>query len=345
MRLDPYSCMLLVSIVLANVSCQRAGMQYQTPTAANLTSQHYNNERRNQDRKTEWKTVFSSSSGFSSVSFADETHGIATGPSEYYWVTSDGGSTWREHRVREFKLGQSAEDNLVRSVMSRSGVAYAIGHLEDAGSEIFRAKSPFENWKIDTYFDHSLNDISVVDDQAWIVGNNKFGGFILQAKGDQRWKRIWKSKEVTLSGVSFLNSITGWCVGDGIIHTQDGGLTWKTQKAPTKEGLKSIAFADSQNGYAVGWNGTIIHTSDGGETWNEQVSGTNDNLTQVVVANPNEAWVIGDNLTLLYTSDAGRQWKKLYVPLSSSSYNRINGIALRGKQIWLVSEGSIMYME
>lgn len=305
----------LLFAVILNIGCQRMEMQYQTPTMANLTHPEDDSKESNQDKKNEWKKVFSASAGFSSISFADETRGIATGASEYYWLTSDGGRTWSEHTVRGYKLGTlRGENNLVRSAMSRAGAVFAIGHIEDAGSEIFSAKNPLKTWKIDTYWNHSLNDLSVVDDQAWIVGNNESGGFILQTKGDFRWKRIWKSKEITLSGVSFLNKTTGWCVGDGIIHTKDGGRSWQSQTTPTEEGLKSIAFADSQNGYAVGLNGTILHTTNGGETWDKQVSGTDNYLTRVVAASATEAWVIGDKSTVLHTKDAGEHWTKQDVP-------------------------------
>lgn len=339
---------LLSFAVFVNIGCQRTEMQYRPPTAANLAHPEEDTNRESkslQDKKTEWKTVISSDNiVFSSISFADEKHGIATGVAEYYFLTSDGGRTWSEHTVRGYKFGTlRGEDNLVRSAMSRSGGVFAIGHIENAGSEIFSARSPFTTWKIDTYLDHSLNDISMIDDHVWIVGNNESGGFILQTKGGQRWKRIWKSKEITLSGVSFLNKTTGWCAGgDGvIIHTKDGGQSWHTQTSPTKENLLSIAFVDSKNGYAVGVNGTIVHTTNGGETWDEQVSGTTNYLARVVVVDANEAWVIGDKATVLSTRDGGQHWIMQDVPVDSLN-SAIYEIALKGKEVWLASQNSIL---
>lgn len=59
-----------------------------------------------------------------------------------------------------------------------------------------------------------------------------------------------------------------------ILHTEDGGRTWKEQVSGTKENLNSIAFVDLERGWAVGRYGTILHTEDGGETWRRQAHGT-----------------------------------------------------------------------
>lgn len=342
MRRDYLLHTFLFSAVLLSIGCQRAEMQYQTPTAANLARpQQDDSKGLNQDKKTEWKTILSGS--FSSISFADEKRGIATGVSEYYWLTSDGGLTWSEHNVRPYKLGTYGENNLVRSAMSRSGAVFAIGHIEDAGSEIFSSKSPLKAWKIDTYWNNSLNDLSIVDDQVWVVGSAGSSGIVLHSKDGQNWKRIWKSNDFIPNSVCFLNNTTGWMAGNGkILHTKDGGRTWMNQTIPTEEGLLSIAFADLQNGYAVGWKGTILSTSDGGETWSKQVSGTDNYLTRVVVASATEAWVIGDRSTVLFTRDAGQHWTKKDIPLESGTYSSINGITLKGKEVWIVSEMSVL---
>ncbi len=44
-------------------------------------------------------------------------------------------------------------------------------------------------------------------------------------------------------------------------------MTWLAQETGTKEHLMALDFPNANNGWAVGWQGTIIHTQDGGKTW------------------------------------------------------------------------------
>jgi photosystem II stability/assembly factor-like uncharacterized protein len=55
-----------------------------------------------------------------------------------------------------------------------------------------------------------------------------------------------------------------------ILHTEDGGKTWKTQQSGVTYPLFDVDFIDNQNGWAVGNWGTILSTGDGGEHWQEQ---------------------------------------------------------------------------
>ena len=72
-----------------------------------------------------------------------------------------------------------------------------------------------------------------------------------------------------LVSVSFPTETDGWACGryGTILHTSDGGTTWRPQSSGTKFTLSGICFVDTKNGWAVGNKGTIVHTSDGGETW------------------------------------------------------------------------------
>ncbi|MCH7516832.1 MAG: hypothetical protein IIB08_06895, partial [Bacteroidetes bacterium] len=49
---------------------------------------------------------------------------------------------------------------------------------------------------------------------------------------------------------------------------------WVEQSSGTTEQLDGVSFTDSDNGTAVGYNGTILRTTDGGTTWVSQNSGT-----------------------------------------------------------------------
>jgi photosystem II stability/assembly factor-like uncharacterized protein len=113
-----------------------------------------------------------------------------------------------------------------------------------------------------------------------------------------------------LRGVSFASNTFGWAVGDGglIIHSVDGGVTWRPLASGTKTNLRHVQFLDPDHGWAVGDAGTIIFTDDGGSTWDVQATPTSANLHQVHFVNASEGWAVGDGGTILATQNGGLQW-------------------------------------
>jgi len=58
-----------------------------------------------------------------------------------------------------------------------------------------------------------------------------------------------------------------------IIHSDDGGKTWKQAKVPVSSDLVAVAFPTATQGWAVGHDGVILHSSDAGATWEKQLDG------------------------------------------------------------------------
>ena len=63
-----------------------------------------------------------------------------------------------------------------------------------------------------------------------------------------------------------------------ILHTLDGGKTWKFQRSGTQANLNKVYFADANHGLIVGDEGVILTTINGGMTWESQNSGTSNDL-------------------------------------------------------------------
>ena len=86
-------------------------------------------------------------------------------------------------------------------------------------------------------------------------------------------KTSWRVHDDILT-LSFPTENDGWASGrwGTILHTTDGGATWRKQDSGTRYTLVAIHFPDTQNGWAVGVKGTIVHTSDAGRTWKKQQS-------------------------------------------------------------------------
>jgi photosystem II stability/assembly factor-like uncharacterized protein len=96
---------------------------------------------------------------------------------------------------------------------------------------------------------------------------------------------------------------------------------WYLQNPGNDEELYGISFADSENGWAVGYD-TIMHTTDGGDTWIEQDDQQYYNVGYDAVdfINSQTGWIAGG--LIQKTTDGGNTWTEQYDP---SSYG-INSI-------------------
>jgi len=114
----------------------------------------------------------------------------------------------------------------------------------------------------------------------------------------------------------------GWIAGEfgTLLHTQDGGATWKPQTCADLEALVAesdwnrplpalygICFKDQNRGWAVGMDGIILQTLDGGKMWRRIPSGTEKPLYSIVVGK-NLGWIVGNKGQYLTSDDGGVTW-------------------------------------
>ncbi|MHC5037817.1 MAG: WD40/YVTN/BNR-like repeat-containing protein [Planctomycetota bacterium] len=85
-----------------------------------------------------------------------------------------------------------------------------------------------------------------------------FGGSVLAESVEpldpDAWTlQVWTTK-VDLLSVTFSGEAAGWIVGEKgtILHTSDGGVTWRSQTAPEKKELRGVVFIDAEHGWIVG---------------------------------------------------------------------------------------------
>ncbi|MSP14063.1 MAG: hypothetical protein EXR62_14050 [Chloroflexi bacterium] len=215
--------------------------------------------------------------------------------------------------------------------------------------------------------DTNLNGCSLIlqnsQDLFWTVGDQ---GAILYYDGSGF---VQQNSPTTkkLTGVSFVNSTTGFAVGQRngsnptILATSDSGTTWslKWQSTNFKKNLNSVSFANSTTGWAVGENGTIIKTINSATSWDTQYNPTNLDLYGVSFANNAlNGFVVGQDGTILITSNGGTTWTASSSPAGAADLNGVyilhdnpnlgwaagnSGVILRttdGGQTWNLSSNS-----
>src|ERR1041384_1737523 len=168
----------------------------------------------------------------------------------------------------------------------------------------------------------AINDIYFRDSEAGFL---LAGNSIFVTRDGTNWSqnRIFLPEEfegadVELYSVRFSSKKKGWVVGsiskrervvDSIlVYTEDGGDSWRRQRAPSRLELIHIDFVSDKRGWIVGDGGTILFTRDGGASWTKQNVNTNVTLYHVDFRNDKDGWVVGERGTILRTTDGGETW-------------------------------------
>lgn len=254
------------------------------------------------------------------VDFVDADIGWSVGQQGTILRTGDGGRTWSSQRS-----GTSVDLFDVHFVDATTGWASGVGGTvlrTTDGGVTWADRSPDD--EPDGYWgpDRALYGIAAVDaDTAWTVGHR--GQLFSTTDGGVTWFQQglgrFDMSDFFLHGVHFVNRDTGWIVGKlgFILGTSDGGKTWDTQlEHDNGPPLLRLAFADAQNGWAVGgFDGRysmerIFHTTNGGRTWTLQYEEAGTRFSDIACLDRETAWVVDWFDDVLYTTDGGETWEK-----------------------------------
>jgi len=122
-----------------------------------------------------------------------------------------------------------------------------------------------------------------------------------------------------LLGVAFIDSKTGWSVGDidpggaggAIYQTLDAGRSWRPI-ARTNEILTAVHFVNLKIGWVAGHAGLIERTDDGGLSWKPQrIERQGEVLNSIFFIDERRGWVAGGNGLVFRTTDGGESWNKI----------------------------------
>lgn len=98
--------------------------------------------------------------------------------------------------------------------------------------------------------------------------------------------------------ISMLLMLCGFAQGEwSIIHP-----------TPTLNNLNDVHFLSEDEGWAVGYQGTILYTINGGQDWELQHSSDEESFWGVFFIDSLEGWACGWNM-IYHTADAGASWE------------------------------------
>jgi len=177
--------------------------------------------------------------------------------------------------------------------------------------------------------------------------------FIIQAQrpcyAQGSWERIEVPTLHDLNSIFFVDSITGWAVGDSgtILHTSNGGVEWRVQQSHTANDIVYVFFLNDQVGWASSINfsilpyGTLLlKTTNGGEDWTSEVYPTeNIFISCILFLDSLNGWMGGIPHALVHTTDGGNQWHQADIDTSTLAFFPVLSIQFYNEQYGYASGG------
>ncbi|WP_428385436.1 WD40/YVTN/BNR-like repeat-containing protein [Nevskia ramosa] len=169
--------------------------------------------------------------------------------------------------------------------------------------------------------------LRVVNTGKHYVAVGVYGHILISADGT-KWNQVASPVDVMLTSVTFADENNGWAVGHDavILHTADGGETWKQQnfQPELNKPLFDVLFLDAQTGFAVGAYGLMLTTTDGGSSWAQVAANpvTEDerHFNALAKLGDGSLMVVGEAGTIGVSADRGLTWTKLATPYESSLF-------------------------
>jgi len=177
------------------------------------------------------------------VTFFGADRGVIVGDRGRIFVTGDGGATWRR--------ATSPVSSPLRRVACTSADACRI--VGDGGTTLQTVDGGV-TWTLEdaVTFADLLGLATTPDGYRWAVGE---GGIVLVGGGAaDAWVVRGATGQTAIREVVFADSLNGWAAGTGtfLIHTADGGLSWRAQLLPVSASLWAVAARGNRRLMAVG---------------------------------------------------------------------------------------------
>ncbi len=253
------------------------------------------------------------------IFFLNDTLGWVAAEGGFIFYTPDGGLSWQTQSQGGSKFAQRVFMLNKNYGWVACGEAIVL-KTTDGGEyweQIILPNPPFPVDTVDFY------GISFIDSlKGWVCAGRypqgdtfiKGQGYIAKTtNGGDTWTLLLKDSIYDFFDCHFISENEGWVVGGNdqtlepcILHTTDGGFSWKRQSVPSGNYLRACHFI-GRKGWVSGMLGTILHTTDGGQNWVAQANPATQTLFDIEFIDSLSGIASGTGV-VLYTKDGGRNW-------------------------------------
>ncbi len=189
-----------------------------------------------------------------SIDINEKGRGLIVGRTGLVLMTTDDGRTWT-------RRDSGAKEHLFSVDITESGQAWAVGHF----GTILHSPDGGLSWKPQEF--RAAFPEGTPDSEK---------GVISSAERENEGA----AEEARFNAVAFADDRRGWIAGEFglVLHTQDGGETWKRQPSASGKLLFALHALDENRVLAVGAEGAFMTTDDGGRSWKAADAGTSQHI-------------------------------------------------------------------
>lgn len=250
------------------------------------------------------------------IEIAPDGTGAVVGRTGFCMTTTDSGKTWTKQKTK-------AKEHLFSVAVVPGGNIWAVGHF----GTIIHSTDGGKNWTPQEY-DATLPELPE-GEEAVKLGESRYE----VTAEDENEGAI---EEARLLSVAFADDKIGWITGEfGIVlHTEDGGETWKRQRSNVSLLMFSVRAIDKNKVIAVGTDGIFIETEDGGIHWNPVDTGASEILLSVSPIG-NKCVVSGRDGLILLRNKPGDPFTRV----STGLYTWLGSVAMIDSRLGFVAGG------
>ncbi len=231
-----------------------------------------------------------------SVSFWNDTLGMATGLDGKVLRTRNGGQSWQtlQGGIWMPMHGVAFVDDSIAIAVGGDG--YDVG-------QITRTTDQGTSWEVIDSLGIELRDVAFISDQIGFACG--FGTLLKTIDAGQSWTYEDPTNDFFVA-LDFPTPQIGWLVGRGgnVYQTTDGGESWSRVRNGNlpwmpRHQYHDISFWDEQHGYLVGDEGLVRWTEDGGASWGQLEVQTDEHLHGIVLTSARTGFIGGKSGVLL----------------------------------------------
>lgn len=163
------------------------------------------------------------------------------------------------------------------------------------------------------------------------------------------WELVPIPTSKNLNSEYFIDSLTGWVVGDSgiILHTHDGGHNWEFQESNTNNDIIDVFFLNQDYGWATShtfsslpYGTLLLNTNNGGSNW-DTISYPQENIfiQSIYYHDSLTGWMGGNPHALVSTTDGGITWHQADIDTSTLAFFPVLNIEFYDEQYGYASGG------
>jgi photosystem II stability/assembly factor-like uncharacterized protein len=238
-----------------------------------------------------------------SIDFADQENGYASGYNGKIYKTTNSGLNWSN-------LGSLTTEEFAEISVCDSATIYALSVY----GKLFKTTNAGATW-INQYPNEEARNFKSVyftnHTNGFVAGH--LGNIFKTSDSGNNWYRSYSGTGKDLYSIYFIDGNVGFAVGEAgtLLKTSNNGETWSRKNLEINHNLNFISFFDGTIGISVGDSGKIFKSTNNGETWSSITNNIISNLNSVTCIDDSIGFITGDSGLLFRTADKGESWNTI----------------------------------